>query len=110
MKFCEFLVKADACPAGRDWVGRHGMKWMWENCEYPGWMMWLLWKAADTHGWLSMVEWGEIARYIRSYFPPLPDGWYLNAEKFPQIDACNYIRGHVKLGKLAKLTARYEED
>jgi hypothetical protein len=41
----DVLKKLDACPVALEWVGQHpdlDMQGLWEICERPEWMFWLL--------------------------------------------------------------------
>jgi len=112
MKFPKVLKELGACFEGQDWVGYHGMKWAWENCEYPGWMLWFLYRvceiiADEFSSWpeLSQIEDLEVKIELKYSMPRSTPfrPWYLDCSGPENEYACNYIRKHVKLGKLSEV-------
>lgn len=105
MRFHEYLEKAGACDKGREWVGRHGLKWAWNNCERPGWLVWLIWRG-DWDVWNESDE-GIFPRVEKRFLSLRRQMWWYSDSR-RNVAACNYIRKHVKLGKLSDLTSQYE--
>ena len=112
MKFHEFLEKDEACEKARRWVGEHGLKWAWDNCEHPGWMLWLL---VDNYGdenssWPTRKDVQALNTRLRKRYTILKDvALIVNGAEYRHVAACNFIRKHIKPGKLSELTARYED-
>ena len=87
MTFREYLEYDGACEAACQWVGNRGMKWAWDNCTYPAWMMYLLSVNCALRprlpSWPSRLEYYDLQNAVDKRFPSLRyEEWFTYATRF----------------------------
>lgn len=84
MTFRQKLIAIGACDDAVAWVGGRTLGRAWAECERPGWMVWLCWKAglADHPGLrLAAADIAESVWHLVPFDAQLACAWAIGAAR-----------------------------